>query len=1214
MESAVPKKKRSSVPAHATSCKTSKVPGEDCVCFVCYNEGTLVMCDHRQCPKAYHPGCVESNLAFFKMKGDWLCDRHVCSNCSKQPCTYCVMCPSSFCPKCLSGMLMEVFLPLSEAAGLCKTCMRLVKMIELQCPIDGVAVNFEDSGTKEFLFKEYWLLLKRFHGYNFTNYAPSDAAPPLSGSPDSVKTDTMPSMGLERKGNNRPIWKVTAPLQITATEPSPTKETVSAPRNVRGLIKRHSTKNDSNSPAKKKIRVLKLLNNSSSDDGEMDKPLSSMICARKQKVNSACELLPVDKIVSAEIGAPPLFVEVFDDLAKPFPVSHSSSPFKGFLVTDDSSQALGVAASTSPPLLPRVLPFTDTLQPIISPPALKTDACKSLADRNLCKKASSSKISSENRTPNLKLANDDPVPAKKLPGSTKMALPASRPQSTLASTGKPLAAESLALLAAKASPSRSTVPCKPLIIEPHLLKMPASEPSQLYQDTSSDKPSNASSDCKGSSLKANKVLPSKRSHEESCGSVGATSSAFNDSETLAPINVQNVGLIYLRRSHLEELLSNQEFTLLVLGAFVRIRNSKLGNNYRLVQIAGTALQAKYYQAGERKTNIVLEVLNLNRRQRIRIDHVSNSMFTEEECQRLQQSVELGFINAPTMTALVEKAAALQEAKANKCLVEKLAKLASESQPKECGLVDKELRNILDEGRTIPASPHHSAKLHTRPRVHNGKLVEADQESASLELATTIAERGEMEAHEAEIATALTVKSGAGEERASAFFQEKRHSECWDSGMNEYLKREHQYNLTTEIQNKAPDGRIVSDEAQVVAQKQLDADQHSDVSVEMTTVDAGKKIHAAKILFTSAVKGGRQDEVASDLPQGILQTEPRGYGTNNHPIEKHDTVVICQTENNTKGDGRGKEYIPTVVAMNDSDKGPMDSVQWFYQDLKGMTFGPFSLQQLRKWNRTGAFPPDLKIWKEAAGRRSFVFLTDALNPHEIEVGVGMGTAKCAAEESFLDSRIQREDSYTESGSTCHTSVKEMLGDRRMSTSRIGWLCNSAYTEQRLDSSISLEGDWTSSREKGKPNLVTSPQSTQFNMKDASGKRSQNETASNWKDPVNNKQSDKALSASMKINTDSCWEFHILEKETLSEGEREGKYSLVHTLAKGTLSEEEREGKSSLAHTLANETSGEGDIEGKCIPPCTEGKSSSPYTEQMLETLVTLDDGWSSPLTG
>ncbi|KAJ9549174.1 hypothetical protein OSB04_021717, partial [Centaurea solstitialis] len=50
-----------------------KMTEEEDVCFICFDGGDLVLCDRRNCPKAYHPSCVNRDEAFFQTKGQWNC-------------------------------------------------------------------------------------------------------------------------------------------------------------------------------------------------------------------------------------------------------------------------------------------------------------------------------------------------------------------------------------------------------------------------------------------------------------------------------------------------------------------------------------------------------------------------------------------------------------------------------------------------------------------------------------------------------------------------------------------------------------------------------------------------------------------------------------------------------------------------------------------------------------------------------------------------------------------------------------------------------------------------------------------------------------------------------------------------------------------------------------------------------------------------------------
>ncbi|GFP83261.1 zinc finger CCCH domain-containing protein 44 [Phtheirospermum japonicum] len=44
------------------------------VCFICFDGGSLVLCDRKGCPKAYHPACIKRDEAFFRSKAKWNCE------------------------------------------------------------------------------------------------------------------------------------------------------------------------------------------------------------------------------------------------------------------------------------------------------------------------------------------------------------------------------------------------------------------------------------------------------------------------------------------------------------------------------------------------------------------------------------------------------------------------------------------------------------------------------------------------------------------------------------------------------------------------------------------------------------------------------------------------------------------------------------------------------------------------------------------------------------------------------------------------------------------------------------------------------------------------------------------------------------------------------------------------------------------------------------
>ncbi|KAL2537703.1 zinc finger CCCH domain-containing protein 19-like [Forsythia ovata] len=146
----------------------------------------------------------------------------------------------------------------------------------------------------------------------------------------------------------------------------------------------------------------------------------------------------------------------------------------------------------------------------------------------------------------------------------------------------------------------------------------------------------------------------------------------------AAIDMHNISLIYLRRKLMEDLLEDVEtFHDKVVGMFVRIRISgsfQKQDMYRLVQVVGTSKATEPYKIGKRTSDIMLEILNLNKTEIISIDIVSNQEFTEEECKRLRQSIKCGLISRLTVGDILEKAMEIQAARVNDWLESEILRL------------------------------------------------------------------------------------------------------------------------------------------------------------------------------------------------------------------------------------------------------------------------------------------------------------------------------------------------------------------------------------------------------------------------------------------------------------------------------------------------------------------------------------------------------------
>ncbi|XP_015889668.3 zinc finger CCCH domain-containing protein 44 isoform X1 [Ziziphus jujuba] len=136
-----------------------KKKDEEDVCFICFDGGSLVLCDRRGCPKAYHPACIKRDESFFRSKAKWNCGWHICSSCRKASHYMCYTCTYSLCKGCTKD---ADYLCVRGSKGLCGTCMRTVMLIEnLQGCTEMAKVDFDDKSSWEYLFKVYWIFLKR---------------------------------------------------------------------------------------------------------------------------------------------------------------------------------------------------------------------------------------------------------------------------------------------------------------------------------------------------------------------------------------------------------------------------------------------------------------------------------------------------------------------------------------------------------------------------------------------------------------------------------------------------------------------------------------------------------------------------------------------------------------------------------------------------------------------------------------------------------------------------------------------------------------------------------------------------------------------------------------------------------------------------------------------------------------------------------------------
>ncbi|KAL9320212.1 hypothetical protein ACSQ67_012051 [Phaseolus vulgaris] len=148
--------------------KKNKIRKEDIAedwCFVCKDGGLLMVCDHRDCRKTYHPRCVDKDDSFSENGSKWTCSSHFCFLCHKASKFKCFCCPKAICEKCIYD---AEFVTVKGNKGFCSHCSKLAFLIEDDADndSDGDLVDFKDQDTYEFLFSEYYEFIKEEDGLN----------------------------------------------------------------------------------------------------------------------------------------------------------------------------------------------------------------------------------------------------------------------------------------------------------------------------------------------------------------------------------------------------------------------------------------------------------------------------------------------------------------------------------------------------------------------------------------------------------------------------------------------------------------------------------------------------------------------------------------------------------------------------------------------------------------------------------------------------------------------------------------------------------------------------------------------------------------------------------------------------------------------------------------------------------------------------------------
>ncbi|XP_006466899.1 zinc finger CCCH domain-containing protein 44 isoform X2 [Citrus sinensis] len=557
---------------------------EEDVCFICFDGGSLVLCDRKGCPKAYHPACIKREESFFRSKAKWNCGWHICSICEKASYYMCYTCTYSLCKGCTKG---ADYYSLRGNKGFCGICMRTIMLIENCAPgnQEKVVVDFDDKTSWEYLFKVYWIFLKE-----------------------------KLSLTLDELTGAKNPWK----------EPA-----ITAPK------------------GKSSCQVY---------NGDCSRGLSSEnFCgdldanhAKRRKTKKQAE----------------------------FPNQLHSE------ITDNSGGVKGMrlikgAEWATDELLELVALMRNGDTSMMSQFDVQSLLLEYIKINNLRDPCRKSQIVCDSRLLNL--------------------------------FGKPRVGhfEMLKLLESHFFiHEHSPVVAVTGVVDAAMSKVESDENHDNRLMTVHDKR-------RKTSKKADKRgQPNPNEY--------------------AAIDVHNVNLIYLKRCLVENLIDETDkFNDKVVGSIVRIRlpvSDQKQDIYRLVQVVGTSKVGKPYKIGDRTADVILEIRNLQKKEVVAIDAISNQEFSEDECSRLRQSIKCGFIKHLTVGEIQEKAMSLQALRVNDLLESEILRLNNlRDRASEKGH-RKELRELVEKLEILNSPEERKRRLLEIPEVHVDPKMDPSYES------------------------------------------------------------------------------------------------------------------------------------------------------------------------------------------------------------------------------------------------------------------------------------------------------------------------------------------------------------------------------------------------------------------------------------------------------------------------------------------------------
>ncbi|XP_047971171.1 zinc finger CCCH domain-containing protein 44-like isoform X1 [Salvia hispanica] len=650
------------------------------VCFICFDGGSLVLCDRKGCPKAYHPACIKRDEAFFKSKAKWNCGWHICSGCKKTSHYMCYTCTYSWCKGCTKD---ADFVSVRGNMGFCPTCMKTIMMIENKdhATNDSIQVDFDDKLSWEYLFKMYWVALKE--KLSFTLSELTQAKSPWKGVAAVTRNPRL---------NNAVPSSVGAGVSISYSGTGHFE--LNKPRIEMNLVQNDGLQTSLLSNG----NHVKKLNN---DTGEHGPTYSKETV--KPKVEPDIKEVVYEPCIKKDLDDPCSV----KNTNKPCISKNTSSIEKDKLAVDSTEWA-------SKDLLGFVKHMKNGDTSALSQFDVQTLLVEYVKRNNLWDPHQKSQIVCDQRLKNI--------------------------------FGKPYVDQTEMLK----------------LLDFHFVVKEDTQKNRFFPARAVRSAANnldANRKINGLLLPVPSNSRKRKTRKKNENRVAQLDLDLNE---YAAIDVHNINLIYLRRDLMVTLAENREsFNDKVIGSIARIKisaNDQKPEVHRLVQVIGTSKVAEPYKIGNKTADVMLEVLNLDRREVVSIDSISNEEFTEDECKWLRQSIRCGLVKQFTVDEVKKKASALQSVRVNDWLEAEILRLSHlRDQPGGKG-IKKQLRKNAERLLLLKSPEERQRRISEVLEIHADPTMNPNYESEEDIRSSDHSKKGKE--HSVEMQDRITEKTNA----------------------------------------------------------------------------------------------------------------------------------------------------------------------------------------------------------------------------------------------------------------------------------------------------------------------------------------------------------------------------------------------------------------------------------------------------------------------